>query len=121
MSHVYNTQISTNTSSIPCFIEENMLKFLFKRKPAPTTQEVIQKIFETKSMLEKKLAHLNSKIDEQEKLAAANAKTNKRVALSALKKKHRLEKEVECALSTLFNLRVQRGVLKNAKMNTEVV
>ena len=72
-------------------------------------------------MLKKKLAHLNFKIDEQEKLAAANAKTNKWVALSALKKKYRLEKEVECALSTLFNLRVQRGVLKNAKMNTEVV
>ena len=72
-------------------------------------------------MLKKKLAHLNFKIDEQEKLAAANAKTNKRVALSALKKKHRLEMEVERASSTLFNLKVQRGVLENAKMNTEVV
>ena len=98
-----------------------MLKFLFKRKPAPTTREAIQKISETESMLEKKLAHLNSKIDEQKKLAAANAKTNKRVALTALKKKHRLEKEVERASSTLSNLEVQRGVLENAKMNTEVV
>ena len=99
-----------------------MLKFLlFKRKPAPTTREAIQKIFEMESMLEKKLAHLNSKIDEQKKLAAANAKTNKRVALSALKKQHRLEKEEERAASTLSNLKVQRGVLENTKMNTEVV
>ena len=65
--------------------ETNMLKFLlFKRKPAPTTREAIQKSSEMESMLEKKLAHLNSKIDEQKKLAAANAKTNKKVALSAL-------------------------------------
>ena len=72
-------------------------------------------------MLEKKLAHLNSKIDGQKMLAAANAKANKGVALSALKKKHRLEKEVERASSTLFNLEVQRRVLEDAKMNTEVV
>ena len=98
-----------------------MLKFLFKRKPTPTTQEAIQRISETESMLEKKLAHLNSKIDGQQMLAAANAKTNKGVALSALKKKHRLEKEVERASSSLFNLEVQRRVLEDAKMNTEVV
>ena len=98
-----------------------MLKFLFKRKPAPTTLEAIQKISETESMLEKKLAHLNSKIDEQKKLAAANAKTKRVAALSALEKQHRLEKEVERVSSTLSNLEVQRGVLENAKMNTEVV
>ena len=98
-----------------------MLKFLFKRKPAPTTQEAIRRISETESMLEKKLAHLNSKIDGQKMLAAANAKTNRGVALSALKKQRRLEKEVERASSTLFNLEVQRRVLEDAKMNTEVV
>ena len=103
-------------------IEQSMLKFLFKRKPTPNTQEAIQKISETESILEKKLAHLNSKIDEQKKVATANAKTNKGVAMSALKKKHRLEKEVERTSSTtLFNLEVQRGVLESAKMNTEVV
>ena len=67
------------------------------------------------------MTHLNSKIDEQKKVATANAKTNKGVAMSALKKKHRLEKEVERTSSTLFNLEVQRGVLESAKMNTEVV
>lgn len=54
-----------------------------------TTGEAIQKLRETEEMLMKKQDFLEKKIESEVATARKNAKTNKRVALGALKRKKR--------------------------------
>ena len=58
-------------------------------KDAVTTGEAIQKLRETEEMLMKKQEFLEKKIDSEVATARKNAKTNKRAALQALKRKKR--------------------------------
>ena len=60
-----------------------------KNDKAPTTGEAIQKLRETEEMLIKKQEFLEKKIEAEVATARKNAKTNKRVALGALKRKKR--------------------------------
>ena len=60
-----------------------------KNDKAPTTGEAIQKLRETEEMLIKKQEFLEKKIETEVATARKNAKTNKRVALGALKRKKR--------------------------------
>ena len=60
-----------------------------KGEKPPTTGEAIQKLRETEEMLYKKQEFLEKKIAAEEAVARKNAKTNKRMALNALKKKKR--------------------------------
>lgn len=71
-------------------------------------------------MLLKKVDFLEKQHEEQMKIVKANA-SNKRVALSALKKAKRLEKQREQVESTLVTLESQREVLENASTNAEVL
>ena len=54
-----------------------------------TTGEAIQKLRETEDMLMKKQDFLEKKIESEVATARKNAKTNKRAALQALKRKKR--------------------------------
>ena len=58
-------------------------------KDAVSTGEAIQKLRETEEMLMKKQDFLEKKIDQEVATAKKNAKTNKRAALQALKRKKR--------------------------------
>ena len=60
-----------------------------KKDVAPTTGEAIQKLRDTEEMLGKKQDFLEKKVEAEMDLARKNAKTNKRVALQALKRKKR--------------------------------
>jgi len=60
-----------------------------KGEKAPTTGEAIQKLRETEDMLNKKQEFLEKKIESELAIARKNAKTNKRAALVALKRKKR--------------------------------
>jgi len=65
---------------------------LFGRKKgeqAPTTGEAIQKLRETEEMLNKEQDFLEKKIESDLAVARKHAKTNKRAALVALKRKKR--------------------------------
>merc|ERR1711910_142249 len=53
--------------------------------------------------------------------ARKNAKTNKRVALQALKRKKRYEQQLQQIDGTLTTIEQQRNVLENANTNTEVL
>ena len=63
-------------------------------KDPVTTGEAIQKLRETEEMLMKKQDFLEKKIDQEVATAKKNAKTNKRAALQALKRKKRLNKDI---------------------------
>lgn len=87
----------------------------------PVTEDAIQKLKNTEEMLEKKQEHLEKKINAENATAKKYAKTNKRLALQALKRRKRLEKQLNQIDGTLSTLEFQRESLENAGTNTEVL
>ncbi|XP_068698404.1 charged multivesicular body protein 4b-like [Montipora foliosa] len=91
-----------------------------KEQP-PTTQEAIQKLRATEEMLAKKSEFLEKKIDAEKETAKKHASKNKRAALMALKRKKRLDKQLQQIDGTLSTIELQRESLENANTNTEVL
>lgn len=87
----------------------------------PVTEDAIQKLKKTEEMLEKKQEHLEKKIDVENTTAKKHAKTNKRLSLQALKRRKRLEKQLNQIDGTLSTIEFQREALENAGTNTEVL
>jgi len=87
----------------------------------PTTGEAIQKLRETEEMLIKKQEFLEKKIESETVTARKNAKTNKRVALQALKRKKRLDGQLQQIDGTLSTIELQREALEGANTNTAVL
>merc|ERR1712141_877811 len=92
-----------------------------KGDKALTTGEAIQKLRETEEMLMKKQDFLEKKVDAETATARKNAKTNKRVALGALKRKKRYEKQLQQIDGTLTTIEQQREALEGANTNTAVL
>lgn len=92
-----------------------------KGERAPTTGDAIQKLRETEEMLLKKQEFLEKKIEAEIRVARTNATKNKRVALVALKKKKRLEKQLQQIDGTLTTIEMQREALEGANTNTAVL
>ncbi|GAB6020447.1 Charged multivesicular body protein 4C [Chamberlinius hualienensis] len=92
-----------------------------KAEKGPTTGEAIQKLRETEEMLLKKQEFLEKKIDQELAIAKKNGTKNKRVALQALKRKKRYEKQLQQIDGTLSTIEFQREALENANTNTEVL
>merc|ERR1711973_420156 len=90
-------------------------------KDAVTTGEAIQKLRETEEMLMKKQEFLEKKIDSEVATARKNAKTNKRAALQALKRKKRYDKQLQQIDGTLSTIEMQREALGGANTNTAVL
>merc|ERR1719379_952880 len=87
---------------------------------AVTTGEAIQKLRETEDMLLKKQDFLEKKIESELAIARKNAKTNKRAALQAIKRKKRFEKQLGQIDGTLTTMEQQREALEGANTNTAV-
>ena len=92
-----------------------------KKEEVKTTGEAIQKLRETEEMLLKKQDFLEKKIDSEIAIARKNAKTNKRAALQAIKRKKRFEKQLGQIDGTLTTLEQQREALEGANTNTAVL
>lgn len=92
-----------------------------KGEKPQTTGEAIQNLRETEEMLMKKQDFLEKKIDSEMVTARKNAKTNKRMALNALKKKKRYEKQLQQIDGTLTTIEQQREALEGANTNTAVL
>merc|ERR1712012_477704 len=90
-------------------------------KGAVSTGEAIQKLRETEEMLLKKQDFLESRIDQEVVTAKKNAKTNKRAALQALKRKKRYDKQLQQIDGTLSTIEMQREALEGANTNTAVL
>jgi len=87
----------------------------------PTPAEAIQKLREVEEMLIKKQEFLEKKVDAEVEIIKKNGTKNKRVSLQALKRKKRLEKQLEQIDGTLTTIEYQREALENANTNTEVL
>jgi len=90
-----------------------------KTKTAQTPQEAIQQLRDVEDVLNKKVEHLESRINEETAIARRDARTNKRNALNALKRKKRLEKNLQQIDGTLTTLEYQREALQNAATNSQ--
>jgi len=87
-----------------------------KSKTAQTPQEAIQQLRDVEDVLNKKVEHLEGKINEETAIARRDARTNKRNALNALKRKKRLEKNLQQIDGTLTTLEYQREALQVKKI-----
>ena len=95
---------------------------LFKKKEeSKTTAEARQDLRQNEDMLLKKQEFLEKKIDSELEIARKNAKTNKRLALTALKRKKRYEKQLQQIDGTLTTIEQQREALEAANINTTVL
>lgn len=90
-------------------------------KKGPSPQEAIQKLRETEEMLQKKSDFLEKKCENETNIAKQNAQKNKRIALVALKRRKRYEKQLQQIDGTLSTIEFQREALENASTNTEVL
>lgn len=90
----------------------------------PSPQEAIQKLRETEEMLQKKADFLETKVTKELNIARQHGTKNpqsKRIALQALKRKKRYEKQLLQIDGTLSTIEFQREALENATTNTEVL
>ncbi|CAG7726502.1 unnamed protein product [Allacma fusca] len=96
--------------------------FGFKKdEKSVSTGEAIQKLRETEEMLVKKQDFLEKKIEQELEIARSNGTKNKRVAIQALKKKKRYEKQLQQIDGTLTTIEMQREALEGANTNTAVL
>lgn len=58
------------------------------------SEDVMQKLKQTEEMLEKKQEYLDKKYDVENAMAKKHARTNKRLALKALKRRKRAEEQL---------------------------
>nr|BCL51432.1 charged multivesicular body protein [Plautia stali] len=92
-----------------------------KEEKAPTASEAIQKLRETEDMLIKKQDFLEKKIESELTLVKKNGTSNRRVAIQALKRKKRYEKQLQQIDGTLATIEMQREALEGANTNTAVL
>jgi len=91
------------------------------KQQTATPAEAIQKLREMEEMLYKKQEYIEKMYEFTEDVIRKNGTKNKRVSLQALKRKKRLEKQLEQIDGTLTTIEYQREALENANTNTEVL
>ena len=84
-----------------------------------TTGEAIQNLRETEEMLMERQDFLQKKIVSEMVVARKNAKTNKRMALDALKKKKCYDKSLQQIDGALVTIEQHREALEGANTNTD--
>ena len=88
-----------------------------KRDKPQTTGEAIQNLGETVEMLKKKHDFLKKKIESEMVVARKNAKTNKKMAMKALKQKKRYNQQLQQIEGTLKTIEQQRKDISEAISN----
>jgi len=95
--------------------------FFGKGKSKVTAKDSIVKLRETLSMLEKRQAHLETKAENEYKIAKLNATKNRRVALMALKKKKAYDGVIDKINGTRMTIETQVMAIENANVNLETM
>ncbi|KAF6211957.1 hypothetical protein GE061_012474 [Apolygus lucorum] len=101
------------------------LKKLFKKKESNEEKKspanAISELRKMEDMLIKKQEFLEHKVRQEMETVKANGRTNKRVALLALKKKKRYELQLQQIDGTLTTIEMQREALESATRNTTIL
>ena len=91
-----------------------------KKESAPSTPD-INKLRDTEDMLLKKQEFLEQKVENEVSVARKNAKTKKRAALAALKRKKRFETQLRQIDGTLSTIEMQREALESEAKNATLL
>ncbi|KAG4107116.1 Snf7-domain-containing protein [Neocallimastix lanati (nom. inval.)] len=94
---------------------------LFKNKKKANPKDAIAQLKETLDILEKRQAILEKKIENEEKIARANATKNKRIALAALKRKRAYNNEIEKMMGSRMTIETQIMTIENANTNLQTL
>ncbi|KAJ3259085.1 ESCRT-III subunit protein snf7 [Boothiomyces macroporosus] len=84
-------------------------------------KDAIIKLRESLEMLEKREKYLETKIQQELKMAKANATKNKRAALMALKRKKAYEEQINKISGSRLTLETQVMAIENANVNLETM
>ncbi|ORX89199.1 hypothetical protein K493DRAFT_331227 [Basidiobolus meristosporus CBS 931.73] len=95
--------------------------FFGKAKAKSTPKDAIVRLRETLLMLEKRENFLQTKIDNELKVAKANATKNKRAALMALKRKKQYEVQIEKISGSRMTIETQVMAIESANVNLETM
>ncbi|KAI9101274.1 Snf7 family [Phlyctochytrium arcticum] len=96
---------------------------LFRRAQVSKTapKDAIVRLRESLEMLEKREKYLQTKIDNELKIAKANVSKNKRAALMALKRKKAYEDQISKIMGSRMTLEQQVMAIENANVNLETM
>ncbi|KAJ2782411.1 ESCRT-III subunit protein snf7 [Coemansia javaensis] len=97
------------------------MKLFFSKKATPTPKEAIITLRENLAMLEKREAHLQSRIDNELRTARANVTKNKKAAIAALKRKQQLEAQMDKISGSRMTLEAQAMAIEGANVNLETM
>ncbi|KAJ1835227.1 ESCRT-III subunit protein snf7 [Coemansia sp. RSA 2706] len=95
------------------------MKLFFKPKKQPDAKEAILGLRENRDMLEKRESHLQTRINNEKKIARENATKNKQRAIAALKRKRMLEAQLEQITGLQMNVEQQTMAIESANINVE--
>ncbi|WWC60283.1 vacuolar-sorting protein SNF7 [Kwoniella dejecticola CBS 10117] len=95
--------------------------FAGKKNTTEGARDAIVGLRQQLLMLEKKEEHLNKKIEEEMKKAKANATSNKRLAMAALRQKKAHENELDRIAGTRLTLETQVNAIESANLNAETM
>ncbi|KAG0230031.1 ESCRT-III subunit protein snf7 [Actinomortierella wolfii] len=87
----------------------------------PTPKDSIVQLRETLQMLEKRETFLQAKVDNELKIAKANATKNRRAALMALKRKKQFETQIEKISGSRLTIETQVMAIESANVNLETM
>ncbi|KAG0043102.1 ESCRT-III subunit protein snf7 [Gryganskiella cystojenkinii] len=97
------------------------MNLFFGRKAKVTPKDSIVELRNTLQMLEKRETFLQTKIDNELKIAKANATKNRRAALMALKRKKQFEGQIEKISGSRLTIETQVMAIENANVNLETM
>ncbi|CAK9781220.1 Snf7-domain-containing protein [Cutaneotrichosporon oleaginosum] len=92
-----------------------------RRDTREQARDSIVKLRQQLLMIEKKEEHLQKKIEDETSKARANATSNKRVAMNALRQKKAFENELDRLAGTRMTLETQVNAIESANLNAETM
>ncbi|KAJ7179943.1 vacuolar-sorting protein SNF7 [Mycena crocata] len=98
-----------------------IMSYFGRRDTKQSAREAIVGLRQQLQMIEKKEEHLQKKIDQELKIAKANAVSNKPLATSALKRKRANETQLEQLRGQQMQLEMQVNTLESANLNAETM
>ncbi|KAJ7498974.1 vacuolar-sorting protein SNF7 [Mycena latifolia] len=99
----------------------SFMSYFGRRDPKQSAREAIVGLRQQLQMIEKKEDHLQKKIEQELKIAKANAVSNKPLATSALKRKRANETQLEQLRGQQLQLEMQVNTLESANLNAETM
>ncbi|KAJ7179200.1 vacuolar-sorting protein SNF7 [Mycena filopes] len=99
----------------------SFMSYFGRRDTKQSAREAIVGLRQQLQMIEKKEEHLQKKVDQELKIAKANAVSNKPLATAALKRKRANETQLEQLRGQQMQLEMQVNTLESANLNAETM